>query len=215
MRMQQRRLLRRLRSCRVWWQMSHYSCAVIIPYGGRTLSTTAVEAHVMDLMGPFMEPDGEWGADGSRWDWFVIGGRWDGAIKGFDWEPIKQTCTLCDGTGTRPDGLERFGAERMAEMKGCNGCEGTGQSDAWPTDEGYRRPERNFAAMPEVSQKYTPHSFVTPDGEWHENGRMAMFAVVIPDEDGKEPGGDEYADEWKDARNTYSRHLVVGLDCHV
>jgi hypothetical protein len=41
----------------------------------------------------------------------------------------KVTCELCNGTGTRPDGLSRFGAEWVKNTKGCNGCRGTGQHD--------------------------------------------------------------------------------------
>jgi hypothetical protein len=36
-------------------------------------------------------------------------------------------CDLCDGTGTRADGLERFGPAWVAWSHGCNGCFGTGQ----------------------------------------------------------------------------------------
>ena len=70
-------------------------------------------------------------------DWWQIGGRWSGFFDtGYDPEkdPANQeVCNLCDGTGTRPDGIERFGEEWAKWCNGCNGCQGTGVKTKWPT----------------------------------------------------------------------------------
>lgn len=43
----------------------------------------------------------------------------------------RQTCEQCNGTGTRPGGLEQFGAEWVKSCNGCNGCKGTGTKEHW------------------------------------------------------------------------------------
>lgn len=72
------------------------------------------------------------------YDWYQIGGRWAGFLDPA-YDPRKderniRTCTLCNGTGTRPGGLEQFGQEWFDANKGCNGCEGTGKEIVWSTD---------------------------------------------------------------------------------
>jgi len=57
--------------------MSHFSVVVF--------TKTGKEDEVERLLAPYDE-NGEWFADGSRWDWWVIGGRWDGVLLGL--EPI-------------------------------------------------------------------------------------------------------------------------------
>ena len=94
----------------------HYSNLVIIK------KTDDVEAAVKQAMGA---PEGQ----GGFWDWYQIGGRWTGALDGYDPEtdPANlKTCTLCGGSDDRK-------AEWKAEMKGCNGCHGTGKQVEWPT----------------------------------------------------------------------------------
>lgn len=62
------------------------------------------------------------------WDWWQIGGRHTGYLSGYEpaLDPDNiETCTLCDGSGTRPDGLNGPG--------GCNACNGIGSCVAWPT----------------------------------------------------------------------------------
>ena len=69
-------------------------------------------------------------------DWFQVGGRWRG-IHDLTYDSAKdpaliENCTLCSGTGRRPD-ASTFGNEWIEMNKGCNGCAGTGKSQKWPT----------------------------------------------------------------------------------
>jgi hypothetical protein len=71
-----------------------------------------------------------------HYDWYQVGGRWTGLLDGYDPEkdPANiKTCDLCGGTGSRPNGLEQFGAEWVKSTNGCNGCSGTGKRVEWPT----------------------------------------------------------------------------------
>lgn len=191
--------------------MSHFPVMVILPTG--TTPNTA-EATAEKLMLPYIEGD-EWFADGSRWDWYVVGGRWDGAIRGLPWKAHEELCRLCNGTGVRPDGLEKFGPEWVEATKGCNGCQGTGQSEVWPTDERYSSIDRNLTKMVDVPHDYIPQAFVTPDGEWHEQGRMGWWGTTIADEAGVTTKVAPYDQALAQARMTYADHLTIGLDCHI
>lgn len=121
----------------------HYGCLVVLPgcYDGE------IEEAVEKMLAPYSEnlevalvtdEDGEtyWTNPRSFWDWWQIGGRWTGYLSDYDpnLDPNNiETCTPCGGSGTRPDGVERFGAEWAEANNGCNGCNGTGMRISWPT----------------------------------------------------------------------------------
>lgn len=89
-----------------------------------------INAAIAHQMAPFDE-DGEWGGEGSRWDWWSIGGRYTGKfsepgyLPHLDPKNFKQ-CWLCNGGGLRNDalGLEH---RRTDPTYTCNGCGGTGR----------------------------------------------------------------------------------------
>lgn len=63
--------------------MSHAFCIVALSPDDTKAAGGDVQEAVDHQMEPFNE-DGEWFADGSRWDWWVIGGRYSGRILGKD-----------------------------------------------------------------------------------------------------------------------------------
>lgn len=63
--------------------MSHASLIVAIQGIDDLDDIDAIEAAVQHQMQPFDE-NGEWFADGSRWDWWQIGGRYSGKLMGND-----------------------------------------------------------------------------------------------------------------------------------
>ena len=80
------------------------------------------------------------------WDWWQVGGRWSGTLDGYDPysdEANKKDCWLCDSTGMRNDELGKQSRKEDPDYK-CNGCNGTGKMDKWPTDFG----DRDGDAMP-------------------------------------------------------------------
>ena len=92
-----------------------------------------IEAAVESVMVLFRQ---EWDVEKEKyndgwWDWYQIGGRWAGAHDPA-YDPREdddhmEVCSLCSGTGTRPD---------MECASGCNGCKGTGTALMWPTQWG-------------------------------------------------------------------------------
>lgn len=100
-----------------------------------------------------------------RGDWGDEGGRYQGLLDGYDpqgnpenWE----ACDLCGGTGTRPDGLERFGPEWVEQMGGCNGCQGKGERLKWATQ--WAPHEEWLAAEAMLNPAHVPWGVVLPDG---------------------------------------------------
>lgn len=149
----------------------------------------------------------------SQWDWFALGGRWNGSLVGHDPESDPEnwtTCFLCAGTGIRPDGLARFGAEFVKET-GCNGCRRTGKQLKYPSEQksvGNILPVNEF--LPRHTKDTSPFALLTPDGEWIERGSMGWWATV---------SGEKKRDVWaEEVRQVYSKFpdaIIALVDCHI
>lgn len=196
--------------------MSHFSTAVLVPP-----DTQNVYDKVAELLAPYEEKE-EWFEEGSRWDWWTIGGRWMGVLSAA-YDPTTdprniEVCDLCLGSGERPGGRERFGDKWFASCNGCNGCQGKGTRLKWPTQwvqdvPGNVAPVKDVTALPDIPEFF---ALVTPDGKWHEQGRMGWWGVTIEDE----AGHDEKPEAlWGAAfRALLEQHpdaLLVVVDCHV
>ncbi len=159
----------------------------------------------------------------SHWDWYVIGGRWTGALTGYDPHDDPRNmepCDLCHGTGTRSWSPEDE-ARKVAVLPGevadppitetkliqCNGCEGKGSRLKWPSE----WPDvGNVCPTSQVPPTFTPFAVLTPDGQWHEKGRMHMFATV----EGGKPHV-VWADEVKSLLAAHQDTTAVIVDLHI
>jgi hypothetical protein len=182
----------------------HYFGAVVMEKGGD------IEAAIDTIMAPHeerWEGEDDEGEHFGIWDWYQVGGRWTGEWSEYDptQDPANtQVCTLCNGTGVRPDGLERFGEEWMQNTGGCNGCKGTGKEAKWPTEWSAcpddRRPVSMLLNNPTVK---VPYTVFFPDG------------TLLTRES---PGYDEAPDEHIQAVHTalapWSDHDIVIVDYH-
>lgn len=191
--------------------MSHFPVLVLID---EQVEREGAEKAVTPLLAPYDE-NGEWFAEGSRWDWWVVGGRWTGALDGYQpHEDIRnyEVCNLCEGTGVRPGGLEEFGIDWFEGCNGCNGCSGNGIRyngfglDPHPGD------VRPVAQL----NGFIPTALITPDGRWHEEGRPGWWGATIEDEEGHGAKGEQV---WEAAvKALYEQHpeaTAVLVDCHV
>ena len=148
----------------------------------------------------------------SRWDWWQIGGRWTGVLSG-TYNPREdaaniQTCTVCDGTGVRPGGREQFGEHWFEATKGCNGCEGTGQSLKWPTE--WASFVGDCVPVDKIPGGFVPCGLVTPDGEWHGDGALWCGGPV---ENARTTAG--WETEFRSIVNDYLECSAVIVDCHI
>lgn len=192
--------------------MSHFTCLVIVKPDSEN-----PEADAATLLAPYNEND-EWFREGSRWDWWVVGGRWSGALTGYKphMDPKwYRTCQYCQGTGTRSDMKSPY-KEHHGDVccpfpiigEGCNVCHGTGQAMEFA---GSIRSDSDIVRVSEIRENFVPFSFITPDGEWHEQARMGWFATTTDDKE-----KDAWTKEFLTAVQQYAPdHWAVLVDCHV
>jgi hypothetical protein len=55
---------------------------------------------------------------------------------------------------------------------------------------------------------YVPFAIVTPDGAWHEKGKMGWFGMVSDEKD-------TWTEECMNILRKYADHLIVIVDCHI
>lgn len=181
--------------------MSHFAVLVL------TAEAVDPREAVARLLAPYEEALGQ----DPKWDWWTIGGRWTGMLDGYD--PTKdptniETCDQCRGTGRRTDAV---GADIRKLNPGftCNGCEGNGRRVKWPTDWAPHAGDvARVDALPQPLR--VPFAVVTPDGAWHERGRMGWWAAVADEKD-----RDTWADEVRALLDANPSATAVIVDCHI
>jgi hypothetical protein len=128
----------------------HMSALVLLP-------AEAAGEDVEKWVGAVMAPHEE-GSDSGWWDWWQIGGRYTGLLDDYnpnlDPENI-ETCTLCAGSGVRPD---------MQVRDGCNGCGGKGSRVKWPTS---WRPHPGDCAPAATVGEVDTYTVVSAEGATH------------------------------------------------
>lgn len=190
--------------------MTHFPVAVILPAG---TGMDDVDQVLTEVLAPYDE-QGEWFAQGSKWDWWVIGGRWRGELLTTNHSGIEGESGVYDNPPTNPGGVDvaRLGdidwegmyAARREVVKGWYQeikAEGDRFNDLNGLDEeGYLKAHAPF--RPQA---------ILMDGEWREAGEMGWFGV----------GGDKRNDEewlkiWEEtiAKTDKDRILAI-VDCHV
>lgn len=196
--------------------MSHFSVLVITDK--TKIDSTSGESLVLDLLAPYDE-NGQWGREGSRWDWYLVGGRWEGDLGTYDPSQDSRNyskCDLCNGTNIR--------ADRVGSPAGKDWCNGCVESDIEKAKDATLKNgfkllgmSRNFGNVStdgnvkfirDIRPDFEPHAFLTPDDGWVESARMGMFASTSDE-------NDEFGDQWKQAVEKYADRVAVLVDCHV
>ncbi len=144
----------------------------------------------------------------SKWDWWQIGGRWTGSLDGHSPESDPEnieTCPICHGTGKHDDEL---GLEERAKdpTYTCNGCGGKGKRLKWPT--AWKTYIGDALPVHAIKPDFVPFAILTPDGEWHEEGQMGLFAVVSDEKD-------DWDDEAHKILQAHPDCIAVLTDCHI
>lgn len=189
----------------------HYFVTVLVP---RTEKD--IEAAVEKILAK---------TEGKKWDWFQIGGRWTGVYDGYDankdpknWE----TCSLCQGTGTRRDAVVMAGGGVKEGF--CNGCSHhakeyglpVGKAIKWPTQ--WEQRSGDIASVEVAETKDLPHSIVTPFGVWHE-AKEDWAHYNQPNAKTWDKKRAAAIKEWKEKRipSLFKRYMdcwAVIVDCH-
>jgi hypothetical protein len=144
----------------------------------------------------------------SKWDWYEIGGRWTGAlVPSYDPEADPdnwETCWVCHGTGLRMDTLGIDHRKKDPEYT-CNGCQGNGKSVKFHL----KKFDGDIVPTNQVPNDFSPFAIVTPDGEWHEHGKMGWFATVSDEDEGWDQKAKSIINDFR--KTTIS----VIVDCHI
>ena len=130
--------------------------------------------------------------------------------------PYHKDCENCNGTGeyeTTYNPKSKWDWYRVGGR-----WDGVVQSKERESKDGgfnfgdeHKQLKYNFATVQEVfDNEVSFFAVVTPDGEWHEEGKMGWFAIVTDEKD---------CDLWEkqkiDILTKYQDHHCVGLDCHI
>jgi hypothetical protein len=144
--------------------MSHASVIVALP-NGLSLRNGQMELAVAEQMAPFDE-NGDWFADGSRWDWWQIGGRFSGSIAG-------RNCAL-RGDVT-PEAARQHRLERAALV--WDEAERERKNDPVIREliYGIRRDETREQFLDRTAAKGLSAFAFLSGHRWHESGRLGWF----------------------------------------
>ena len=187
--------------------MSHFSVPVIVDEE----YCSYPEARVEKLLEPYDE-NGEWFAEGSRWDWWVTGGRYSGLLcnkvsglwgdivakNEIDWEKMGEREAAEWRKSWRDEAARQEPIKKDANGNGVITLPCSGEI---VTEDEYVR--NNLSA-------FCTHALVDKDGEWHENGRMGWFGTKIDE------GDDDWPSQYRKLLRSVSdeSHLAI-VDCHV
>lgn len=182
------------------------------------------------------DPSGEhchWYNPNARWDWYCVGGRWCGQLKllegrtgtyGSDYTaeeraqlpPGRCDSALVNDCDFSPDQVAynkalRFwdvvveGKPRTEEEK--DAFFGIFKSDYYRQQYGTRE---NFARH---QSDFLPYAFLTPDGEWHETGRMGWWGMDDATAESREAFRESFGAFLKEAQE--QNLLITIVDCHI
>lgn len=143
----------------------------------------------------------------ARWDWFSIGGRWadmlilktdnpskivradSGLVKEIDWDRMKRIKWL------KMESYEEFFKNIFWDKEF--------YKKLYPNEEAYINGETSFST----------YSVVTPDGEWHDSGKMGWWGVSEATDEERVEFENNY--EEKFLRNLNPEWRLTIVDCHI
>ena len=131
-----------------------------------------------------------------------------------EWLKPRSDCEKCHGTGTRtttynPDSKWDcwvIGGRWNGEVKGKPKGDGKGGFNFG--EEFHDLNENSCTVKEALYNEFSPFALITPDGEWHESGKMGLWGISTDD---KEDWTQEAVKIMKD----YEDFLIVSLDCHI
>jgi hypothetical protein len=182
--------------------MSHYAATVIVESSELESGEKSLGDAVEILLEPYNE-NGEWFAEGSRWDWWVIGGRWEGTL--ID----KNTGEACDRLQKKDVDWESMAREQV-DLLGAryddfavNGRNGN------PFGEAPAAGETRSEFIQREFEPFYSWAFLNKTG-WNEVGQMGWFGQAL----------DEKRDTWLEEyqrllRDVKDNDWIVVVDCHV
>lgn len=160
----------------------------------------------LDECGYFCNPN-------AQWDWWEIGGRWHNELR------LKQG-EMCDQAQVKDVDFS-LNAEALAKARRFWAVYVDGQPLAEDENpESFRSFYRREYFLEQFGDAetyaasvagFSCWAFVTPDGEWHENGRMGWFGA----HDATRESRDSFSREWQEMLNGDPELWLTIVDCHI
>lgn len=148
----------------------------------------------------------------SKWDWYSIGGRWGDSLKLKTGEP-------CDEG--RVGDLD-FSPDKEAYEEALRFWDACVEEKTFPGSDEYRSFYRkeyyldyygSREAYAKSTSEFSTFAVVTPDGEWHEKGRMGWFACSSETPDEAKAWNASYKEKFIDGADP--DWILTMVDCHI
>lgn len=159
----------------------------------------------------------------SKWDWYDVGGRWSGML------PLKQENPVvkeAEGVKYVKDAYEYVNEAEMRDVIFKDRLPAGKELDEYYRQwESYKENEEYFAAMVEkhkdfpgfVKNKcnFAVYACVTPDGEWHEPGKMGWWGMSSATDDDEKKFNDGFYDTFIAPYLVEDDYTITMVDCHI
>ena len=176
---------------------------------------------------------GRWYNPNARWDWYCVGGRWAGQLKllegrtgrygsEYDAEETKKLKKGCCDSARVQDC--DFSQDQEAYKKALRFWEVAVEGSPRTAEEkdaffGIYQPKyyiqqygtkENFAQHQSI---FLPYAYLTPDGEWHETGRMGWWGMDDATAESREKFRESFEAYLEGAKA--QNLLITIVDCHI
>lgn len=176
---------------------------------------------------------GRWYNPNARWDWYCIGGRWAGQLKllegktgsyGSDYsaeelgllEKGRCDSALVLDCDFSPDQEVYKKALRFWEVivegKPCTDEEKDAFFNIF-NPEYYRQQYGTKENYARHQSDFLPYAYLTPDGEWHETGRMGWWGMDNATAESRDAFRESFEAFLKEAQE--QNLLITIVDCHI
>ena len=147
----------------------------------------------------------------SKWDWWTEGGRWAGMLK-VDGKKV-DSARVADIDFT-PDPLEYEAALRYWDVVVEHQEKRPGEEYVSLYGEQYYLDYyRDRETYTRYMTQFSTYAVVTPDGEWHEKGRMGWFGASSETPDEARDWEEHYRERFLDTAE--ADWVLTIVDCHI
>ena len=159
----------------------------------------------------------------SKWDWYSIGGRWNGLlpIKYNDMPIINYEGTECIEEPYEMEDVAIMSdiefnrlptKDEVIELK--SNWESILNNEFFYPKEHFIERYKDFDGYLESSIGFSTYAVLTPDGEWHEPGKMGWWGISSASDKEQEEWDKTFFDKYIEPYND-DDHIMVIVDCHI
>lgn len=152
---------------------------------------------------------GYWENPNAKWDWYEVGGRWDGHFDGSNVINVKDYDTSID-----LDTYNVYLGEWRAWERGDKIDPGENFELACYKPEYLKDFYKNAETYARIKATPWMRAVVTPDGEWHEVGRMGWWGCSDETSDDRIDWVDHFAERFI-LPYSNGMYTITAVDCHI